>query len=36
MRAVREKHAELDSKLREVGRELEKYHDKIINNSSKH
>ena len=32
MQAVREKHAELDSKLRDVVSELEKYHGKVINN----
>ena len=32
MQAVREKHADLDSKLREVGSELEQYHSKVISN----
>lgn len=32
MQAVREKHADLDSKLREVGSELEQYHSKVVNN----
>ena len=32
MQAVREKHAELDSKLHEVGFELDQYHCKVINN----
>jgi peptidoglycan hydrolase CwlO-like protein len=32
MQAVKNKHAELDSKLREINSELEHYHSKIVKN----
>jgi uncharacterized protein involved in exopolysaccharide biosynthesis len=32
MQTLRDKHASLDSKLREIGTELEQYHSKIVNN----
>ncbi|MBD3652343.1 hypothetical protein [Kangiella sp.] len=32
MQAVREKYADIDSKLREVGSALEQYHSKVVNN----
>lgn len=32
MQAVREKYADLDSKLRQVSSELDQYHNKIVNN----